>query len=194
MEGEEKNKAGSGKVGLPIEAHFHPSAHFQPPTTASDLYLQVSDLCLHIHPHIQPLIIPSKLDVRLTIFKLKFDGAEIEISAVSKGEPGVPNNSNSFSLGRRSIKSEAKRRAVTDEPLPLGFSRKADINRCTHLGNFEKPSLQNVQESIRHRRDDVVAGGAAVPSGVRDGGGEAEEFETMEEKTGNWRLWVGAMN
>ncbi|GER49550.1 inositol hexakisphosphate anddiphosphoinositol-pentakisphosphate kinase 1 [Striga asiatica] len=84
--------------------------------------------------------------------------------------------------------SEAKRRAVTDEPPPPGFSRKADINRCTHLGNFENP-LQNVQESIRHQRDDVVAGGATVPSGVRDGGGEAEEFETMEEKTGNWRLW-----
>ncbi|GER25155.1 early-responsive to dehydration stress protein(ERD4) [Striga asiatica] len=89
--------------------------------------------------------------------------------------------------------SEAKRRAIADEPPPPGFSRKADINRRTHLGNFENP-LQNVQESIRHRRDDVVAGGAVVPSGVRDGGGEAEEFETMEEKTGNWRLWVGAMN
>ncbi|GER35680.1 sister chromatid cohesion protein PDS5 homolog A [Striga asiatica] len=51
--------------------------------------------------------------------------------------------------------------------------------------------LTTWEESGSWRSWGLVAGGAAVPSGVRDGGGEAEEFETMEEKTGNWRLWVG---
>ena len=46
-------------------------------------------------------------------------------------------------------------------------------NQQKKLTKTLNPLNDNVQEPIRHRRDDVEPRGEAIPGGVRDGGGEA---------------------